>query len=272
LNHLGWVVDGSYQIGGAEFGIRCTSKEIGEQLDRVLSDYYADKAAPAVYSLVVSDGSGNGSRPGRKFHVLYRFGTALVKSLYLPTVLRALFSELESLTFSERDDAIFANAGLVGSNGSLALGPGSLSLILDRLGRRVQRAGLRFSPSRFVAIDPRSGKVIPMPSQLEFPRSALNRLERLATGDRVDDRHGLVLEGPTSLDAVFDYADAEALEPISRALVVTRLARTVTNFPKFGKAALETLAQLVQGTPCLALGKPDNRAILAAISSVMTRS
>lgn len=265
------MVDGSYQIGGVSFGIRCTSKELGESLDRVLSDYYADEAAPAVYSVVVSDGSGIGGRPGRKFHILYRFGTPLVKSLHLPTVFRALFSELESLTFSQRDDALFLNAGLVASNGSLALGPGSLSLILDRLGRRVQRAGLRFSPSRFVAIEPRSGKIIPIPPQLEFPRAALHQLEELAAGDGADDRHGLVLDGPSSLDAVFDYIDAGALEPVPRALVVTRLARMTTNFPKFGKTALEVLARLVQETPCLALGPPDNRAILAAISSVMTR-
>jgi hypothetical protein len=262
------VVDGSYQIGKNRVGIRCTSKRFGDQLDRALSGHWATEPAPAVYSVVVSDGNGDrGSRPGRQFHVLYRHDSPLVRTLHLPTLVRSLFAELDSLTFSQRDDAMFVGAGLVASNGSLALGPGAMSMYLDRLGRRVERAGLRLAAARFVAVDPRSGQVIPVPSQLDISPNAVARLGTVIPSDRPDNRHGLVLEGPTSVDAIFDFSDGEALVPMSRALVVSRLARGVPNFPKFGKKGLEALARLVQGTPCLGLGRPQPAAMLEILSS-----
>jgi hypothetical protein len=261
------VVDGSYQIGKNRVGIRCTSKRFGDQLDRALSSLWATEAAPAVYSVVVSDGKGDRGRPGRQFHVLYRHDSPLVRTLHLPTLVRSLFAELESLTFSQRDDEMFMGAGLVASNGSLALGPGAMSMYLDRLGRRVERAGLRLAPARFVAVDPRSGQIVPVPSKLDVSPSAVARLGTVLRSDRPDNRHGLVLEGPTDVDAIFDFSDGEALAPMSRALVVSRLARGVANFPKFGKNGLEALSRLVQGTPCFGLGRPQPAAMLEILSS-----
>jgi hypothetical protein len=261
------VVDGSYRIGKNLVGIRCTSKRFGDRLDRALSGHWSTEPAPAVYSVVVSDGKGDRGQPGRKFHVLYRHDSPMVRTLHLPTLVRSLLAELDSLTFSQRDDLMFMGAGLVASNGSVALGPGAMSMYLDRLGRRVERAGLRLAPARFVAVDPRSGQIVPVPSQLDVSPNAVARLGTVFPSDRPDNRHGLVLDGPTEVDAIFDFSDGEALSPMSRALVVSRLARGVANFPKFGKEGLEALARLVQGTPCLGLGRPQPAAMLEILSS-----
>jgi hypothetical protein len=265
------VVDGSYQIGRNRVGIRCTSKRFGDLLDRALSDHWSTEPAGAVYSVVLSGGKENGGSPGRHFHVLYRYDAPLVRTLHLPTLVRTLFAELESLTFSQRDDAMFLGAGLVASNGSLALGPGSMSMYLDRVGRRIERAGLTLSPTRFVALDPRSGRIVPVPSSLQVPPGDVAGLGAVVPSDRQDNRHGLVVEEPTSVDAIFDFSDAEPLTPMSRALVVSRLARGVANFPKFGKAGIEALARLTGGTRCLSLGKPQPRPMLEILSSGLNR-
>lgn len=261
------MVDGSYQIGRNRVGIRCTSKRFGDLLDRALSGHWSTEPAGAVYSVVLSGGEKEGRRPGRQFHVLYRYDSPLVRTLDLPTLVRSLFAELESFTFSQRDDAMFVGAGLVASNGALALGPGSMSMYLDRLGRRVERAGLRLAPTRFIALDPRSGQVIPIPSQLDVSPAAMAGLGKVVPSDRADNRHGLVLDRPTSVDAIFDFSDSEPLTPMSKALVVSRLARGVANFPRFGRSALEALASLVQGTRCLSLGRPQPAPMLEILSS-----
>jgi hypothetical protein len=265
------VVDGSYQVGPNLVGIRCTSKKFGDALDRALSAHWATETAHAIFSVVVSGGREDGGRPGKQFHVLYKYASPLLKTLHLPTLVRGLFAELESLTFGQRDDAMFLHAGLVASNGALAIGPGSMASYLTRVGRRVERAGLSLAPSRFTAIDLASGQVIPVPTQLEVPRNALSRLEAVIPADRPDNRHGLILDGPRRLDAVFDFYGDQPLMPMSKALAVSRLARGVVNFPKLGVRALEGLIRLVQGTPCLGLGRPQPREMLDILASGLKR-
>lgn len=259
-------------MGNTLVGIRCTSERFGDWLDRALAAHWTTESAPAIYSLVVADGTGDGGRSGRQFHILYRYTAPLLKTLHLPTLIRGLFAELDSLTFGQRDDALFLHAGLVASNGSLALGPGSMSAYLTRLGRRVEREGLRMSASRYTAVDPASGEVIPVPSQLDLSSRAVGRLETLVPADRPDDRLGLVLDAPARVDAVFDYSGGEPLEQMSRALVVSRLAGKSLNLPKLGMSALEGLARLVQGTPCVGIGRPDPRTMLELVSSVLRRA
>jgi len=266
------VVDGSYHIGGSQVGIRCTSKRFGDLLDRALSPYWATEPAHAVYSLVVADGTGDGGRPGKQFHVLYKYASPMLKTLHLPTLVTGLLSELESLTFGNRDDALYLHGQLVASNGTLAFGPGSMSSYLSRVGRRVERAGITLAPSRFTAIDPDTGQVVPVRSELDIPSDVLAELGALVPADQPDKRLGLNLDEPTRVDAVLDFSGDEALVPLSKALVVTRLTGRAINFPKLGMAALEGLGRLVQDTRCLGMGRPDPRGMLDLIVAALAKT
>ena len=81
LDRLGWVVSGSYALAGLGFGIRTTSRDFGEWLDRALHEHRVEREATPHYSVVIAEGTGNGSLAKERYHALFEGGLKIVTTL-----------------------------------------------------------------------------------------------------------------------------------------------------------------------------------------------
>jgi hypothetical protein len=258
-------VQRSFQVGNLLFGIRTTSMQFCEWLDRTLGAYQVEDETDPFYSIVIGGGEDNGRRGERRYHILYKGASRLVRTLHLPTVGRALLTEIESLTFPERDDRLYLDFGLVASNGATALLPSAMITTVATLGRRVARAGIRLPANGNVAVDPSSGQVIPIPRTLEVPEEAVTWL---ADGGREVKADRLAIGDPLTPDLVFMYSAGEdPLHRVSRGQVLSQLAAGVFNLKVVGRTALEGLSRTVRGVSCYGIAARDPKAVLETVSS-----
>lgn len=248
------MVSRSYRIGEIGFAVRATSPAFGEWLDYALAAYRVPEEADPWFSIVV--GGRDEQHQGKGVHIFYRGTSAIVRTLHLPTLARALVEEMEALLFDHRDDAIYVEMALVASNGVRGVAPPTVLAYLGQLGRRVDRMGLRLPATRYLAVDPVSGRIEPVRPKLEVPADALDRLAEMMPSDEKPDR--LFVDEPLTPDVVcvFWPDDESPLRPMSRAGALQLLGPRVANVSVMRGAALEGLARLVEAVPCYAL---DNR-------------
>src|SRR5437867_13161835 len=98
LNHLGWVVQKSYDVAGHLLGIRTNSEVCGEWLDATLSKYETDEETEPYFSLWLPDEEGF----GRGYYVLYKEGTEAFRTLNPALLALRLVQELDRLAFRTR--------------------------------------------------------------------------------------------------------------------------------------------------------------------------
>jgi hypothetical protein len=197
--------------------------------------------------------------------------------LDLPTLGHALFAELESTMFDERDDAVYVEALALAMDGRIALVPGSYLSTLWKLSRRLHNAGVRLPLARTVAVDRETGHVIPTKPTLEIPDDAIDRLTKavgpeagailgVARGRAAGNGHfeRWTLEAPTQPVAVLTTGGDEGpRHPQSRGQAVYRLAGLTMNLPMIGVSALESLSLMAEQAQCFMLhgaaGTPAGR-------------
>lgn len=261
----------TYQIGTAEFGLRTTSGDFCGWIDYALGAYRKRRKTPPYLSVVIGGGGADGRREGKGFHILYRGTTAVVRTLHLPTLARALIAELDSLTFHKREDAIYIQAALVGAGGAIAVAPEGLVSMFGKLGRRVDREGVRLPGTTYLAIDPDSGQIAPVRSTLEIPDDAVARAEEMAGSNGQGDR--IFVDAPVAPDMVFKYVagDSPLLRPVSRGEVLGLLATGAVNLRRMGRSVVDGLARLVEATPCYGLPWGDPKDVLASMSQSFLR-
>lgn len=262
------MVERYYRVGESDFAVRTTSKEFCGWLDHALGKYRKRKKAPVYYSVVVAGGDEKGQL-GKGFHILYRGTSAIVRTLHLPTLARGLIQELESLTFPHREDAIYLDAALMSSNGTSAITPSTLVSYIGKLGRRVDRSGVQLPGSTHVAVDPQSGRLVPIRPVLEIPGDAVGRAAELssANGHRAD-RH--FVEEALDPDMVLTFAGGEmALQPLSRGQALHRLASYAMNLERLGGTALEGLRTFIETKRCYTLGNSDAKGLLETVSRAL---
>ncbi len=254
----------SYELGDAVFGIRTTSHAFCEWLDEALGRYRIDEETDPYFSVVVDGGEENGDSRGRGYHILYRGIAVMVRTLHLPTVGRALFSELEALSFRDREDLLYLDNSLAASGGKTALLPQFMVSFIAGLGqRRVGRAGLSLSAESSVAVEPRSGRVVPVPRTLDVSNDSVEWL-----GDGSDGQTDRVfVEEPFMPDVVLTHGVAEELDGISRARVLSRLTAGVFNLKRVGRSALEGLGRTIAAAPCHAIPIVDAKETLKAVTA-----
>jgi hypothetical protein len=264
------VVSRTYEVGGHRFGIRTDSMEFCGWLDRTFRRYRVAGDEYPRYSVLIAGAKGEDS--GKQFNILYKQTMALVRTMDLSTLARALLAEMESLSFRERDDAIYAEVGMLTTNGTRALVPGRFTSFLGRLGRRqIERAGVTLPGSMYVAVDPESGRAIPAPPTLKIPEDAFDRLGEIGPTDGSSDR--VFVDEPSPVDVVFwvDNMSEVPFHPVARGFVLSRLWTWTVNAPKIGRTAVEGLARLVEPTRCYGLQITEGREmiqnIVAAIKS-----
>lgn len=256
-----------YRIGTAEFGLRTTSREFCGWLDEVLSSYRKRKKAEPYYSIVV-DGGEDAQDRRKGFHILYRGTTAIVRTLHLPTLARALLTELESLTFHKREDAIYIQAALMAADGVTAIAPYGLVSLFGGIGRRVQRAGVRLPGTTYLAVSPESGTITPVRKTLDIPDDALARVDGIPPQDGQSDR--IFVDDPLTPDMALTFAPIDSsIEPVSRALVLGRLTTGAVNLKRMGPIALEGLARLVERVQCYGLPSGEPRVMLDHMSEAL---
>ena len=199
LDHLGWVVWRSYEIGRMQFGIRTNSEACGEWLDETFSEYRVDEETAPYLSLLVA-GDENG-QVGKRFHVLYEESRALVRTHDLRLVGEMLLAQFDHVQASERTDKVYIDGGLVRLGDVVGLVPPILPPYLGTLGHRVvERSGLELPVSGFVAVDLESGRVVSPRRALDVPADALDRLTEIHPTNGRERR--VTVEEPIDVDVV----------------------------------------------------------------------
>jgi hypothetical protein len=280
LDLLGWEAQTTIKLGDHPFKIRSTSKAFNTWVGNILKPYKVRKpSAPIWYSVVIAGGDPDEDAKSKKrFHILYRGSSQVVRTLDLPTLGQALFAELEATMFEDRDDAVYVEAAALAMNGRVALIPGSFLPTLWKLSRRLHQAGIGLPLSRTVAVDRETGQVIPTTPKLEIPDDALDRLTetvgseagailgvagKRASGNRHLERWAL--QSPSKAVAVLTTGatDEGPRQPQTRGQTVYRLAGMTMNLPKVGVAGLEGLSLLSEQAECYmvygAVGAPAQR-------------
>jgi hypothetical protein len=234
--------------------MRTTSETFGAWMDEALGGYQIDEERQPYYSIVAAEPDPSKPRSVKDFHILYGGTAKLIRTLHLPSLASTLLSELQSLTYPQRDDAIYAALVPISSKSAAAVVPVDLVPFLGALGRRVHRAGLSLPAVRAVAIDPDSGHLMPVPQLLEIPEDAIEMLGKLLPANGRSDRTSF--DNPLSPQVVlagyFQSSD-ETLQPLSRAQAVHALTPSVLNLEKVGGAALDALVRVVDRARCYAV-------------------
>jgi hypothetical protein len=233
-------------------------------LDRTFRRYRVAGDEYPRYSILIAGAQGDTG--GKQFNILYKQTSALVRTMDLGTVARALVAEMESLSYRERDDAIFTEVGMLTTNGTRALVPGRFTSFLGRLGRRqIERSGVSLPGTMYVSVDPESGQVVPAPPVLKIPEDAFDRLAEIGPTNGSNDR--VFVDEPSHVDVVFwvDNMSEVPFHPVGRGFVLSRLWTWTVNAPVIGKTAIEGLTRLVEPTRCYGLEISDSRAMLENI-------
>jgi hypothetical protein len=263
LDHLGWVVWRSYEIGRMQFGIRTNSEACGEWLDETFSEYRVDEETAPYLSLLVA-GDENG-QVGKRFHVLYEESRALVRTHDLRLVGEMLLAQFDHVQASERTDKVYIDGGLVRLGDVVGLVPPILPPYLGTLGHRViERAGLELPVSGFVAVDPESGRVVSPQRALDVPADALDRLTEIHPTNGRERR--VTVEEPIDVDVVsFIGLSEEPVRTYSPGRAAHILATRTLNIDPLGGAALEGIARLVEKARCYEIQSSRPKTTLEAL-------
>jgi hypothetical protein len=260
LDHLGWVVELSCEVGDYLFGVRTNSEACGEWLEETLGEYAIDDDLDPYYSLFLAEDRG----VGRPYHIVYSESRPIAKTHDLSLLARAFLGELESLQFPARDDAVYVQGTLVGWNGLTALVPTALVEYVEQSGRRViERAGLSWPLPQPVAVD-MSGRVVPTRPLLHVPADAPERLAALVPANGRDPQR--VVSEPTRVDLVVAVGlPAEPLVPVSRAMTLYYVSSWTRNLQATGGRGVEALRRLVEGARCYELQAPNAKQALESL-------
>src|SRR5712692_7636218 len=108
LNHLGWVVYKTYEVGGYMFGIRTNSEDAGAWLKQTLGAFEIDDdEAEPYFSLWVPERSDGAAK---QYYILYRESDDLLRTLNPAKLAQRLLAELGTFTLREREEAVFLDA------------------------------------------------------------------------------------------------------------------------------------------------------------------
>lgn len=291
LDLLGWEAHTTVKLSDHEFKIRSTSKAFNAWVSETLKPYKVRKpSANTSYSVVIAGGDPDeGDKSKRRFHILYRGSTQVVRTLDLATLGRAFFAELESTMFGDREDAVYVEMAALALDGRVGLIPGNYLPTLWKLSRRLHQGGIGLPLARTVALDRETGRLIPTPPLLDIPGNALDRLTDavgseagaiLAVAGKGGTGNGHLerwsLKAPAQPVAVLTTgADEGPRQPQSRGQAVYRMAGITLNLPQVGVSALETLSLLAEQAECSmihgATGTPAGRTqILNDITSALS--
>jgi len=247
------VVSKPYRFGRHVVGIRTNSEAAGEWLDKTFRDHELfDEEADPYFSLYMAD-NDNKKGIGKRFHILYKEATDVLKSLDAAEIARRLLWELDSLGLYYRDDGIFVETSVVERNGVTALVPTPILPYIRLTGRKVERE-FTLPDVPVVSVDLVSGRLGPVSRQLPVSDAAFADLRRRVGQDGAALGPPRAVPEEVDIICAFHYdPDSPPIIPLSRALAVYYLARNAINLDKVGGRALEPLAKAIEGKRCYLL-------------------
>jgi hypothetical protein len=269
LDHLGWVVSSSYEIGGARFAISSTSHAFGEWLRETLGAYEVDDVEDFLYSVVVPDAPVGERAKSKDFYILYKSSSAIVRTLDPVTLVRGLTAELEGLRLHQRDDAVYVHASAMRIAGKPTLIPSMYTPALSKVGRRLAKYEASLPGSMTVAIDLQTSEVVPVRPSLELPDGALERVGELFPTRGAD---GLFFVEEPAAFAAFVVPAREVgtpLQPAPRGYALASISNRVLNFEQVGGAGLRALGRFVERTPCYELAWGDSSEAVKQLSGAL---
>jgi hypothetical protein len=224
-------------------------------MNGALAPYRVRRKADVAFSIVIAGGEKERIPSRKRFHILYSGGQRVVRTMDIGTLVRGLVAELERSTFPDRDDAIYVQWPAIAMDGKVALVPETYQSTLARLGRRPERAGLRLPLERTIAVDPDTGRVIPIARRLEFPEDAVDRVTAMFGGKAGNGAPALAgIDRPVAPEVVIGHSPnglpEEHMQPISRGRALHNMAYQTLNIEKLGVRALEGLGLLVEKADC----------------------
>jgi hypothetical protein len=255
-------------LGGAEVGVRSTSREFGQWLDGALRTYRSRAHYYPIYSIVIAEASAQGSRAKERYHILYKGTIAIARTRDIETLVQTFRSDLESYQFEDRDDAIFADMNVVSRGGVNALVPASIVPFIGTLGhRRLDRTGLTLPAETAVALEPGTGRIVPIPRKVELAEGWRERLAEAFPPNGRDPR--VVVQEPTRVDVVVSIGwGDEPMTPVSKGIGLYRLATHVTNLELLGGETVANLIPMVEGARCFEMASAKPAQMLDALLRV----
>jgi hypothetical protein len=164
-------------------------------------------------------------------------------------IARSFVSEIESLTFPIRDDAVYLEASVIRGQGRTVLIPALMVPDVSSAGRRIRiSVDLALPAHMSIALDRASGHVIPVSRTLDMPDDVLDVVaDHVPVGPQEDAR--AVVDRELAIDRVVMIANGgePGLVPASRGPVLFELARSIRNLAKVGGDGVTTIANLVAG-------------------------
>jgi hypothetical protein len=233
-----------FNLGGTRLEIRTTSPRFASWVGVVLAEHRVppDGVDDPLLSIVVEDGPPRSG--GRRFHLLYRRTSTIVRTLQIGTIAKTFLSELDRIGLPLRDDAVHLDGAIVDVRGVAVLVPGSLVPLVSTLGHRAEREGIRLPGHTILTLD-EEGRVAPTPRGYRTAGDALSRLAGFYGSPSSIDR--ATVEHVIEPTVIFQLAGEPnvALRSVSRGLTLHRLATMTMNLPVVGGSALRRLGALV---------------------------
>jgi hypothetical protein len=260
------VVEQTYRMGRFIFGVRTNSEPFAAWLAETFGPYTGTpQIRKCIFSVLVADEAPG---VGKRFHILYKQESVVVRTLDIRELVEVLRAEFESLLFTHWDEGIYMEGTLVSRDGVTALLP---TMDLVELNDR-ERARVGIPAGGRVAIDADSGRLMPVPPRLTIPAEALARLPG-RNGRPAPEQ----LERPPAGIDVVCLAGVETgdlvVRPISRAAALAKLLRlTVINAETIGPRALEGLSRLTEGAACFELGEDTPQLLRGLAEAIESRT
>lgn len=168
VDKLGWKAGGVYGCHGARVGLRSSTDDGFEKLVSWLPKAMTpsrSSTAPVMYSLL----QGGASTSGRlkRFHLLYRNFTLLVRSLDQGPIERAFKRDISMFIGEHASRRVFVHAGVVAIGGGAVVIPGKSFSGKTTLTRALVEQGGVYYSDEYAVIDSR-GRVSPWSEPLSI--------------------------------------------------------------------------------------------------------
>ena len=260
LEALRWVSSDWFEIEGSRFGVRSTSGAFGEWVRSALASFRVggprDPGDAPAYSVVIEDPATPSGRATRNLHILYRGTFSVVRSVDASVVARSFLSEVESLTFPGREDAIYVGVSVIRGAGTTVVIPARFVPAIGVAGRRIQRSFDIWLPAQLsVALDVGTGHLVPVSPVLDIRADGWDALLDPLPAPEAEDRRAFI-DRELPIDRVLVWGRTRTgelgLDQTPKGPVLFDLARAIRNLDKVGREGVLTVARVVSQADVLA--------------------
>ncbi len=213
IDRLGWAAGVSFTSHGVLVGVRVNNAEaLG-----LVQDYFPPGWKPSsativerLYSFVYGGGGEEQSRGVRRFNLLYRDISRLVRTRNLDEALAMFESDLQMHVATKAPRRVFVHAGVVGWKGQAVLLPGRSYSGKTTLIAELIKAGAIYYSDEYAVLDAR-GRVHPYARPLQIREDETGRQQRYAV-EKLGGRAG-VKPLPVKLVIVSQYKPGAKWRP-----------------------------------------------------------